>query len=513
MPPSPTGLPIEAFLPEICQRLSARGILVLSAEPGAGKTSLVPLALAERQEGGRKVLVVEPRRVAAVSAAARMAELTSSAVGDRIGYRVKGESRAGRSTRIEVVTTGVLVRMLADDPFLEGTATVVFDEFHERPLEADLALALAREARKARAGKLELVLMSATFDGGELAQALDADSMSVPGRVFPVETRYSGETPPREGEAFIARVILGAADREDGDLLVFLPGMAEILRVEGALARGAAERGIETLRLHGSMPLAAQRRAILPAPDAARRIILTTSIAETSLTVPRIGVVVDSGLARGSRYDRRSGLSRLVTARESADRADQRRGRAGRLAPGICIRLWVESERLAGAAPPEILTAELSGLVLECLLWGAKESGDLEWIDAPPETAWNEGLETLHGLGALEAGQPVPMLSEKGRAMAVLGTEPRLAALVLEGAARERAFPGSAALACLAAALAADGSPGTTEDFAQRVEYLARSGQGDPTSRRIQDEARRLAVRASLPASPTFPSPLSPSPL
>lgn len=528
MPPSPTGLPIEAFLPEISQRLSARGILVLSAEPGAGKTSLVPLALAERQEKGGKILVVEPRRVAAVSAAARMAELAGSAVGEQIGYRVKGESRAGRSTRIEVVTTGVLVRMLADDPFLEGARTVVFDEFHERPLEADLALALAREARKARGGGLELLLMSATFDGGKLAQALDADSMTVPGRVFPVETRYAGEAPPRDGEAFIARVVFGAADREAGDLLVFLPGMAEILRVEGALARGAAERGIETLRLHGSMPLSEQRRAILPARDAARRIILTTSIAETSLTVPRVGVVVDSGLARGSRYDRRSGLSRLVTARESADRAQQRRGRAGRLGPGICIRLWPESERLAEAAPPEILTAELSGLVLECLLWGAKESGDLEWLDAPPVLAWKEGLETLHGLGALERreegeqGRSVPKLSEKGRAMAVLGTEPRLAALVLEGAAREEALPGSAALACLAAALAADGSGGNTEDFAQRIETLARggqlagssqlaeSGQGDPASRRILDEARRLAVRASLPA---YPSPLSPSPL
>ncbi|MEI6386057.1 MAG: ATP-dependent helicase HrpB [Spirochaetota bacterium] len=529
MPPPPTGLPIEAFLPEISQRLSARGTLVLSAEPGAGKTSLVPLALAERQENGGKILVVEPRRVAAVSAAARMAELTCSSVGERIGYRVKGEMRASRSTRIEVVTTGVLVRMLAGDPFLETVATVVFDEFHERPLEADLALALAREARKARAGKLELLLMSATFDGGALAQALDADSMSVPGRVFPVETRYSGEAPPRDGEAFVARVVLGAADREAGDILVFLPGMAEILRVEGALAGGAAERGIETLRLHGSLPLAEQRRAILPARDAARRIILTTSIAETSLTVPRVGVVVDSGLARGSRYDRRSGLCRLVTTRESADRAQQRRGRAGRLGPGICIRLWAESERLPEATPPEILTAELSGLVLECLFWGAKKIGDLEWLDAPPEAAWKEGLETLHGLGALEGGEPgepgrsVPKLSEKGCAMAALGTEPRIAALVLEGAAQDSALPGSAALACLAAALAADGSAGSTEDFAQRVENLAQGalarggqlasgGQGDPSSRRVLDEARRLASRASLSDS-LFQSPSLPAPL
>jgi len=563
--PPGSDLPVHPFLPEIVGRLQAAGILVLSAEPGAGKTSLVPLALAAAFDAG-KVIVVEPRRVAAIAAATRLAELAGWALGEDVGYRVKGESRAGASTRIEAVTAGVLIRMLQGDPFLEGVATIVFDEFHERSLDLDLALALAREARSARAAELRLLVMSATLDTEGLAAKLEAPSLSVPGRVFPIETRCA-TLPPVDPLRWVADAILEATaggavspsletgrGREmggrsvsiapGGDILVFLPGMAEILKVEGYVAGRLAERGIETLRLHSSLPLAEQRRVITAAPSTGsregvrRRVILSTSIAETSLTVPRVTTVIDCGLARGSRFDRRSGLNRLVTERESADRAEQRRGRAGRLGPGLCLRAWTATEILPERSPPEILRADLSDLVLECLVWGATSRTELRWIDPPPRAAWEDALETLRGLGAVagegvragvgetagvgerggggESG-PAPRVTQRGREMAALGIEVRLGALVIAGRHKEKAAVGEArgdshregsrgrghgTLACIAAAiLDRGGAPGggsTEGGFAERVGQIAQGRDRDPLAATILEEARRIASRAGI---------------
>lgn len=545
-------LPIGPFLPEIVAIIKNSGILLLSAEPGAGKTSLVPLALAEAFGAAGKVIVVEPRRVAAIAAAARLAELSGWALGEDVGYRVKGESRAGKSTRIEAVTAGVLIRMLQGDPFLEGVSILVFDEFHERSLDLDLSLALAREARGARAGELRLLVMSATLDSEGLAAKLEAPSLSVPGRVFPIETRYA-DLPPVDPLRWVADAILettaggeasarGGSIAPGGDTLVFLPGMAEILRVEGQIAGRLAERGIETLRLHSSLPLAEQRRVIAgassggPGGGAPRRVILSTSIAETSLTVPRVTTVIDCGLARGSRFDRRSGLNRLVTERESADRAEQRRGRAGRLGPGLCLRAWSPTEVLPERSPPEILRADLSDLVLECLVWGAKTRTELRWIDPPPPASWESALETLRGLGAVEGGTgPAPRVTQRGREMAALGIEVRLGALVIagrhkekgpvgeaygEGLGGERRGPGgggwspgarsrgtgSGTLACIAAAiLDRGGAPGggqAEKGFAERVGQIALGRDRDPLAATILEEARRIASRAGIRFDP-----------
>ena len=529
-PGAGSELPVLSHIPAILEALRAKGILLLSAEPGAGKTSLLPLALADAFGGDGKVIVVEPRRVAAVSAAARLAELSANSLGGAVGYRVRGETRAGPATKIEAVTAGVLVRMLQGDPFLEGVAALVFDEFHERSLDLDLGLALALEARDARRGGgdgcdgereksgrsassvagseelaqegLRILVMSATLDLEALAARLEAPSIAVPGRVFPVETRYAAAL-PEDPVRWTAEAILGivgkpaAPTKDDKDILAFLPGMAEILRVEGLVAAPLAARGIETLLLHSSIPLAEQRRAIAPLPDSPRRLILASSIAETSLTVPRVGTVVDCGLSRGSRFDRRSGLNRLVTERESADRAEQRRGRAGRLGPGLCLRGWSAAEILPERSPPEILRADLSGLVLQCLAWGAADRTSLRWVDSPPEASWEDALRSLAELGALAEGG----LSPRGRAMVALGVEPRLAALVLAGREGEEGAPGSASSACLAAALLDRGGGASGLDFAQRVIGLAASpprGFEPANAKALLEEAGRLAARAGL---------------
>ena len=556
-------LPICPFLPDIVGMLKAAGVLVVTAEPGAGKTSLVPLAIAEGLGAAGKVIVVEPRRVAAIAAATRLAELGDFSLGREVGYRVKGESRAGGATRIEVVTAGVLVRMLGSDPLLEEVAVLVFDEFHERSLDLDLALALAREARSARGMGLRILVMSATLDSEGLGRELEAPTLHVPGRVFPIETRHA-ELGPADVLRWTADAILEMAGRdggrrvsedrggrgpaeagdkgpaEAGDMLVFLPGMAEILRVEALVAGRLAEAGIETLKLHSSLPLEEQRRVVSGAfsgqtagssqeagQHPARRVILSTSIAETSLTVPRVRIVIDCGLARGIRFDRRSGLNRLVTERESADRAEQRRGRAGRLGPGLCLRAWPRTEILPERSPPEILRADLSDLVLACLVWGAATPAELRWIDAPPLVAWNDAIETLRGLGAVgrarEGGSqqaqkppaeqpqaqkpPAPMppaqepkVTARGREMAAIGIEARLAALVIAGRDAEGGARGSGSGACLAAALLDLGGSYGEADFACRVAELARSRLRDLdfAARRCLDEARRIAARAGI---------------
>ena len=496
-----TGLPIEAFLPEIAARLAERGALVLAAEPGAGKTSLVPPSLLDQVEG--MILVLEPRRVAAVAAAERIAELVGARLGGLVGYRVRSESKSSSATRILTMTEGVLVRMIQDDPSLAQAGLVVFDEFHERSLQADLGLALALEARALRP-ELGILVMSATLDTRRLAARLDAPVVEVPGRAHPVATRHA---PLREGPGFedglaaLAAEVsaelgagsfggagsLGGSGEPPRDLLVFLPGAAEIARCGRALA-GC---GAEALALHGSMSLAEQRRVLAPRSGEGRRIVLATSLAETSLTVPRIGAVLDSGLARVSRFHARSGLNRLVTEREAADRADQRRGRAGRLGPGLCVRAWPASEALSLRTEAEILRAELSGLVLESLLWGARARCALPWLDEPPAAAWEAGLELLGELGALDAGGSI---GEFGRRMASQGTEPRLAALVLRGAEAGRGWE-----AALLAALLSEREVSGRDDSGGDLELgLERLASGEPGLGRSLTEARRLARAAGL---------------
>jgi len=488
------ALPIAPLLPRIANIVKTSGALVLSAEPGAGKTSLVPSALAETLDG--KVLVMEPRRVAAAQAAARIAELWGKRLGDDVGYRVRGESRSSPSARVEAVTPGVLLRMIQGDPGLKDCSCVVLDEFHERSAQADLVLALLRQVRTLRP-ELALVAMSATMDLEKAAAVLGARILEVPGRTFPVETRYVPIQQGRSFEESTARLALATMDEAAGDVLVFLPGAAEINRAAAEFSRlVAAQPGIDrpvAVVLHGSLGLEVQRRILCPRLDDPRRAIFSTSVAESSLTVPRVRAVIDSGLARLSRFQSRTGLNRLVTERESRDQADQRRGRAGRLGPGLCIRAWNEGDALPERTEPELCRAELSGIVLEAALWGMPSRLDLDWLDPPPEAAWKAGTELLIGLGALS-----PELSPTafGKRMAALGTEPRIAALVVKGNEQ-----GSGWEACLAAAILSERSPTGSNDIAGRIaKMLVTSGAPPDESAAVLAEARRLAAAAGIAA-------------
>lgn len=488
-------LPIESFIPEICRLLGEAGALVLSAEPGAGKTSLVPPAVADALAGSRsrKVLVMEPRRVAAIAAAARIAEVWGKKLGGEVGYRVRGDSSTSPRARVEAVTPGVLLRMIQSDPGLEDIGCVLLDEFHERSAQADLAFALLAQVRELRPG-LGLIAMSATMDTGKAAAALAAAVLEVPGRSFPIETRFSAFPEGRGLEAALARAALDLIDEAGGDILVFLPGVAEINRAAAEFTALAHSRGglpAEAVVLHGTLPLEAQRRLLSAPQNASPRAVFATSVAETSLTLPRIRAVIDSGLARLTRFQPRAGLNRLVTEREAQDRADQRRGRAGRLGPGICLRAWSASETLATRTESEIFRAELSSLVLEAALWGAPGRLDLGWLDPPPEGAWSAGTELLLELGALS---PNLAPTAFGRRMAAMGTEPRLSALVLRGAEA-----GEGWTACLAAALLSERGGSGGKDIAASLEELASGREGDYGS--VAAEARRLARSAGIAAN------------
>lgn len=488
-------LPMASRLADLARLLARKGSVVLKAEPGAGKTSLAPFAAAasmEKEGKAGKVIVLEPRRVAAVQAAWRAAELAGERPGRGIGYRVRGESRAGGN--IEFVTEGVFLRMIQSDPGLEGISAVIFDEFHERSLNADLSLAFALEARKALRPDLAIVLMSATLDPGRLAAFTDGEILEVEGRSFPVETRYRGIADGPRFEEELAAAAVGLLEEVEGDLLVFLPGMREIERMSRALESrlGRGPGSPQVLPLHGSLPLEAQRRVILPEGEG-RRVILATSVAETSLTVPRIAAVLDSGLARLSRFEAGSGLNRLVTELESRDRADQRRGRAGRLGPGLCLRAFGGEGLLPDSTPPEIRRAELSGLVLEAAVWGARDASGLPWLDEPPASAWSAARDLLSELGLVDGSGAA---TEAGKLAAGLGTEPRLAAMVLHGAAL--AGTGGAkgrrplAEASALAALLAERGPGDA-DLETALEAMRR---GDPAYARAREEAARLEAGA-----------------
>jgi len=426
-------LPIGAVIPELKAALNSCGAAVLQAPPGAGKTTVVPLELLnEAWLGGRKIVMLEPRRLAARAAAQRLAENLGEEVGQTVGYRIRLDTKVGPTTRIEVVTEGILTRLLQSDPELQAYGLVIFDEFHERSLHADTGLAFTLESRAALREDLRLLVMSATLDGGPVAELLSGCPLvTSEGRAWPVETRYLGSAKPGERlETRVAAAVRQALREESGSILVFLPGEAEIRRSAELLT----DAGARVCPLYGSLSRSEQDQAIAPAPDGRRKVVLATSIAETSLTIEGIRVVIDSGLRRAPRFAPASGMSRLETYPVSQAASEQRRGRAGRLEPGVCYRLWSEAEqaRLKPFSAPEILNADLAPLALELARWGALDPAELSWLDAPPPAAYSQARSLLVELEALdERGRITP----KGQQMAELPLHPRLGHMLLNAGA------------------------------------------------------------------------------
>jgi ATP-dependent helicase HrpB len=476
-------LPVEAALPELRAALAEPGNAVLTAPPGSGKTTRVPLALlAEPWLAGRRILMLEPRRLATRQAAGRMAELMGEDVGRTVGYAMRFERRASAATRIEVLTEGLFIRRLQGDPGLDGVGLVIFDELHERSLDGDLGLALALEIQGTLRSDLRLLAMSATLDAEAVAAYLgNAPVVVASGRQYPVTVHYRPESNP-------AAVIAEALDRHMGDILVFLPGAAEIERLAATLGQS----GVEVHKLYGALPKIAQDAALLPRPGR-RKVVLATNIAETSLTIEGIEVVIDTGLARQSRYSPRTGMSRLETVFVSRASAEQRAGRAGRLGPGQCYRLWAEAATrgLAAADPPEILAADLAGLVLELALWGVREPAGLAFLTPPPEGGFRAAQALLRALGALDDhGAPTP----HGAELAALPLHPRLAHMVV---AAEPMGALATALALAAFASDRDPWPELGPDLADRLA----DWRNAPTQlRRIHGQlSRRLGVTAGAP--------------
>ena len=477
------SLPIDVLLPELCAALVQRDEAVLEAPPGAGKTTRVPLALLQQPWlAGQTIIMLEPRRLAARAAAERLASELGEAVGDTVGYRIRLDSKVGPRTRIEVVTEGILARRLQDDPALEGVGLVIFDEFHERNLDADLALALCLNGRAMFRGAdsgerpLKVLLMSATLEGERLAGLLgDAPVLRSEGRMFPVDIRWGAPWQAGEWlEPKVLQTVLQALADEAGSVLVFLPGQAEIRRVNEQLAEAlSGRRDILLCPLHGELDLSAQRAAIEPAPAGLRKVVLATNIAETSLTIDGVRVVIDAGLARVPRFDPNSGMTRLDTQRISRASATQRGGRAGRLQPGVCYRLWSQAqhEQLAAYGTAEMLQADLAGLALQLVRWGVQPA-ELVWLDPPPAAAYAQALELLGRLGAVDAQGK---LTAHGQAMAELPTHPRIAHLLLRGQEL-----GLGVLACDLAALLGERDilRGAGADLHSRLVLLAGETRG-----------------------------------
>ncbi|MGD8321139.1 MAG: ATP-dependent helicase HrpB, partial [Gemmatimonadota bacterium] len=443
------ALPVRDALPALRSALEERASAVLVAPPGAGKTTLAPLALLdEAWLGGRKIVVLEPRRLATRAAAQRMAELLGEPdAGGTVGYRMRLDTQVGPGTRVEVVTEGILTRMLQSDPSLDDVGLVVFDEFHERSLQADLGLALSLHARKLFRPDLRLLVMSATLDADPVAALLgEAPVIRSEGRTWPVETRWRETAVTGWIEPAVVDAVVHALAQDEGDILAFLPGAAEIRRTEERLREAELPGGVEIHALFGLLPRADQDRALRPAPPGQRKVVLASAIAESSLTIEGTRVVVDAGLMRVPRFDPGTGMTRLETLRVTRDAADQRRGRAGRTAPGVCYRLWTRHEErgLVPERAPEIREADLAPVLLDLAAWGA-EAGELPWLDPPPGAALAQARELLEELEALD---PEGALTDHGRDMAALGIHPRLAHMVLVG--REH---GGKILACAAAAL------------------------------------------------------------
>lgn len=427
------NLPIDSVLPELKNALHSRESAVLVAAPGAGKTTRVPLALLnEPWLLGRRILMLEPRRLAARSAARYMAALLGEQVGETVGYRVRMDTRVGPNTRIEVITEGVLTRLLQADPALEEVGLVIFDEFHERSLHADLGLALCLQSQSILREDLKILVMSATLEAKPVAALLnDAPVLSSDGRSFPVETCYIPRRIEGHMEPIVVRAVADALEKEEGDILVFLPGAGEIRRVEAGLAELKLGGHVHVAPLYGSLSREAQDKAIAPSKPGERKVVLATSIAETSLTVEGVRIVIDSGLMRVPRFSPRTGMTRLETVRVSRASADQRRGRAGRQAPGVCYRLWTEQDDryLNPSSTPEILETDLIPLALELAAWGVSDPAELLWLNLPPASAFNQARELLIQLGALDEGGAI---TSHGRRMTELGLHPRLAHMVLK---------------------------------------------------------------------------------
>jgi ATP-dependent helicase HrpB len=481
-----TELPIDEALPRLTAALRQVRTAVLVAPPGAGKTTRVPLWLLDTLwAADKKILVLEPRRLAARAAAERMAATLNETVGETIGLRVRFGSKVSRKTRIEVVTEGIFTRLILDDPSLAGVAAVLFDEFHERSLDADLGLALAREVQLGLRDDLRLVVMSATLDGARVAKLLgDAPVIESEGRAFPVETRYLGRASNILTERQMAEAVARALKTDPGSILAFLPGQAEIRRTETLLKELSPDPAVDIVTLYGALDAKTQDRAIAPAPPGRRKMVLATSIAETSLTIEGVRVVIDSGLARVPRYEPDVGLTRLETVRVSRAAADQRRGRAGRTEPGICYRLWDEPQTasLELYARPEMLSADLSGMLLDLAQWGETDPAKLAFLDAPPSSALTEARALLIELGALDANGRI---TDEGRKLRQLPLPPRLARMVVnaasEGAERRAAD--------IAALLSERGLGGNDVDLGHRLDLFRRDN-----SRRGED-ARRMAKR------------------
>ncbi|QOZ13597.1 ATP-dependent helicase HrpB [Bradyrhizobium sp. CCBAU 51765] len=487
------------MLDDLSRTLEANNAAVLVAPPGAGKTTRVPLALLDAPWAkDKKIIVLEPRRIAARASADRMAKSLGERAGETVGYRVRFGSKISRATRIEVVTEGIFTRQILDDPELSGVAAILFDEFHERSLDADLGLALARDAQTGLREDLRILVMSATLDGARVAKLLgDAPVVESEGRAFPVETRYLGRKADAQIERQMADAIASALRADSGSVLAFLPGAAEIRRTQNFLGERVHDASIEIVPLFGALDAAVQDRAIAPAPRGSRKVVLATSIAETSLTIEGVRIVVDSGLARVPRYEPDIGLTRLETVRASRAAVNQRRGRAGRTEPGVCYRLWDEPQTasLAAYTQPEILSADLSSLVLDLAQWGVSDPAALSFLDPPPQPAWKEAKSLLTELNALDGDGRITV---EGKSLRSLALPPRLARMIVDS---HRAGGGEAA-AEIAAIITERGLGGDSVDLEHRRDQFRRDRSPRATSAR--DLARRWAsqVAASEKAGP-----------
>ena len=519
-------LPIDDALPALRSALATHTRAVLVAPPGAGKTTRAPLALLDEPWAkGKRLVLLEPRRLAARAAASRMAATLNERIGETVGLRMRLTSLVSKRTRIEVVTEGVFTRLILDDPELEGVAAVLFDEFHERSLDADLGLAFALDTQQGLREDLRLLVMSATLDGARVRARLGQSSngqssngqssndqssngqaplIESQGRAYPVATRYVGRNPGARIEDEVTRVTLEALNAETGSILVFLPGQGEIRRVAEALRARVKRPDVDIALLFGALDAAAQDLAIAPSPKGRRKIVLATSIAETSLTLQGVRVVIDSGLMRVPRYEPDIGLTRLETVHVSRANADQRRGRAGRTEPGVCYRLWEEAANggLQPYAAPEILSADLSGLTLDCALWGVADPSSLAFLDSPPRAALREARALLASIGAIDGDSRI---TDEGRAIGALALPPRLARMVVDAA---RAGDGRDA-SDVAVVMTERGLGGDAVDLAIRIETFRRDrSQRAEDARRL---ARGLAQRAEAltPIRPVAPAPFS----
>jgi len=492
-----TPLPIDAVLDDLSRTLEAHNAAVLVAPPGAGKTTRVPLALLDAPWAkGKKIIVLEPRRIAARASADRMAKSLGERAGETVGYRVRFGSKISRATRIEVVTEGIFTRQILDDPELSGVAAILFDEFHERSLDADMGLALARDAQLGLREDMRILVMSATLDGARVAKLLgDAPVVESEGRAFPVETRYLGRKMDAPIERQMAEAIAAALRADSGSVLAFLPGAAEIRRTQNFLAERVQDASIEIVPLFGALDAAVQDRAISPAPKGMRKVVLATSIAETSLTIEGVRIVVDSGLARVPRYEPDIGLTRLETVRAARAAVDQRRGRAGRTEPGVCYRLWDEPQTasLAPYTQPEILSADLSSLVLDLAQWGVADPSALSFLDPPPQPAWKEAKSLLSELSALDGDGRI---TAEGKSLRALALPPRLARMIVDS---HRAGSGEEA-AEIAAILTERGLGGDGADMEHRRDQFRRDRS--PRAASARDLARRWASQVAASEKP-----------